>query len=124
MNVMDNISNSWEQGEGMATICVDFSKAFDSIEHMFIEKVLIFFNYGRNMINMVMTILRDREGMVILDGGYSKRFKIERGTPQGDRSSPYIFILCIEILILRLEKKGRNEEWRWNLTGNIRIDSG
>jgi exonuclease III len=106
MNVMDNISNSWEQGEGMATICVDFSKAFDSIEHMFIEKVLIFFNYGRNMINMVMTILRDREGMVILDGGYSKRFKIERGTPQGDRSSPYIFILCIEILILRLEKRG------------------
>jgi hypothetical protein len=92
MNVMDNISNSWEHGEGMATICVDFSKAFDSIEHVFIEKVLTYFNYGRNMTNMVMTILRDREGMVILDGGYSKRFRIERGTPQGDRSSPYIYI--------------------------------
>jgi hypothetical protein len=90
----------------MATICVDFSKAFDSIEHEFIEKVLRYFNFGRNMTNMVMTILRDREGMVILDGGYSKRFKIERGTPQGDRSSPYIFILCIEILIMKLEKKG------------------
>jgi hypothetical protein len=63
MNVMDNISNSWEHGEGMATICVDFSKAFDSIEHVFIGKVLAYFNYGRNMRNMVMTILRDREGI-------------------------------------------------------------
>jgi hypothetical protein len=51
------------------------------------------------MTNMVATILKAR---IIVEDGYSETFMILRGTPQGDRSSPYIFIICIEILLLKI----------------------
>ena len=45
---------------------------------------------------------------MLLTDGFSKKFDIKRGTPQGDRTSPYIFILCIEVLLLHL-KLGASE---------------
>ena len=74
----------------MGVLCVDFSKAFDCVEHEFINKVLVFFNYGENMVGMVKTILRGRKGRILMDLGVSDMFKVERGTPQGDKASPYI----------------------------------
>ena len=49
------------------------------------------------------TILRGRQGRILMDLGVSDMFKVERGTPQGDKASLYIFILCIEILFIKLE---------------------
>ena len=105
INIMDNISRSWVHKEKMGALCVDFSKAFDCVEHEFILKVLGFFNYGDNMVGMVKTILRNRQGRILMDHGVSDMFRVERGTPQGDKASPYLFILCIEILLIKLEKE-------------------
>ena len=44
VNIIDNISQSWSAGEKMGVLCVDFSKAFDSVEHTFIDNTLEFFN--------------------------------------------------------------------------------
>jgi hypothetical protein len=86
----------------MGVMCVNFKKAFDSVEHVAIEKTLRFFNFGEVMIKMVMTLLNGRSAGIILGNGYSKTFNIERGTPQGDRSSPYLFIICMEILLIKI----------------------
>ena len=55
---------------------------------------------------MVSTILRDRTARVKVEEGLSESFNIERSTPQRDRASPYIFILCIEILLIKLVHLG------------------
>jgi Reverse transcriptase (RNA-dependent DNA polymerase) len=112
MNVMDNISMAWGRGEEVGVLCVDFNKAFDSVEHNVILKVFEFFNFGQIMIKIISTLLRNRNGRVILTEGFSRDFKIERGTPQGDRSSPYIFILCIEVLLLKLEQLSQRDDIR------------
>ena len=49
------------------------------------------------------TILWNRQGRILMDHGVSDMFRVERGTPQGDKASPYLFILCIEILLIKLE---------------------
>jgi hypothetical protein len=54
------------------------------------------------MRGMVRTILNDRKARIILNDGYSNTFDIKRGTPQGDRSSPFIFIICMEILLIKI----------------------
>ncbi len=102
VNVMNSISRSWELGVPTGVMCVDFAKAFDSIEHAMIQNVLEFFGFGGVMCGMVMTLLNDRKSKIIFGSGYSGDIAIERGTPQGDRSSPYIFILCIEILLMKI----------------------
>jgi hypothetical protein len=103
MNILDNISQAWTGGEETGILCVDFNKAFDSVEHYVIKEVLEFFGFGEYMKNTILTLLKGRQGVVLLTDGFSKKFDIKRGTPQGDRTSPYIFILCIEILLLHLK---------------------
>jgi hypothetical protein len=96
----------------MGVMCVDFSKAFDSVEHEAVLKILDFFNFGPNMTGMVMTLLNGRKARVIMEGGYSEDIMIKRGTPQGDRASPYIFIIVTEFLLIKIrsmEGKGIDE---------------
>ena len=54
---------------------------------------------------MVETILNNREARVILGEEIGGIIKVNRGTPQGDRASPYLFILCIEILLIKIESE-------------------
>jgi hypothetical protein len=108
VNIMNSITRAWNIKQPTGIMCVDFSKAFDSVEHEVIGKVLKFFGFGDVMLTMVLTLLKDRKSRVILDEGYSESIVIERGTPQGDRSSPYIFILCIEILLIKLRLQHGN----------------
>ena len=103
INIMDRISGAWESGQSMGVLCVDFVKAFDSVEHEFIRNALLFFNFGNNMTGMVMAILTGRTARVLVGDGYSDSFSIARGTPQGDRSSPFIFIICIEVLLIMIK---------------------
>jgi hypothetical protein len=92
VNVMNSTGRAWELDIPTGIMCVDFAKAFDSVEHAMIKNVLEFFGFGEVMTGMVMTLLKDRKSRIILDGGYSEDIIIGRGTPQRDSSSPYIFI--------------------------------
>jgi hypothetical protein len=105
-NVLDGINESWVKEEQMGVLLVDFVKAFDSVEHEYIRKCLEHFNLGPVLIGMVMTLLRDRKASINMGSTYSKTFDIERGTPQGDRSSPYKFIIFLEILLIMIEMGG------------------
>jgi len=102
-NVIDSIADSWSKRDQMGSLMIDFVKAFDSIEHAFINQAMKFFGFGEIITGMVQTLLTDRRSCINLNNTHGKYFKIARGAPQGDRSSPYIFIICIEILILKLE---------------------
>jgi hypothetical protein len=108
VNVMSSIDRAWGLRIPTGVMCIDFAKAFDSVEHLMIRNVMKFFGFGEIMTGMVMTLLKDRKSRIILEDGYSGDIDIERGTPQGDRSSPYIFIMCIEILLMRINLEEGN----------------
>ena len=99
---------------------MDFSKAFDSVEHLFIDRVLEFYNFGPNMPKMVRTILSNREAKIIYGDRLGEPIKIDRGTPQGDKASPYLFILCIEILLIKINKENGGAVRGCEFNENIR----
>ena len=87
-------------------LLVDFFKAFDSVSWSFIQRCLEFFNFGEMIKKWIKTFYTDISSCVNVNGGYTSWFNVEIGCRQGDPSSPYLFLICAEILSLLI----RNNE--------------
>ena len=96
-------------------LLIDFEKAFDMLSWSFINKVLKIFNIGPSIINWITVLYTNSCSAVIQCGLLVPFFKLGPGCRQGDPVSPYLFILCAEILSIRI----RNNK---NIKG-IKIDN-
>ena len=85
-------------------IFLDFEKAFDSVEWSFVWKTLSSFNFGPSLISWIKLCYCSIESYVLNNGWASSYFTPERGVRQGCPISPYIFILCAEVLANKIRE--------------------
>ena len=85
-------------------VLIDFEKAFDSISWSFIIKALEFFNFGNDIRQWIQTFYSDIKSCVISNGLYSPWFCVARGVRQGDPLSPYLYLICAEVLSIMLRQ--------------------
>ena len=83
---------------------VDFEKAFDSVSWVFIRKALHFFNFPKTIVDMFNTLYHNPSSCITFNGQYSNWFKLGRGCRQGDPISPYLYLICAEIMSLMFRK--------------------
>ena len=85
---------------------------------MFLYKVLETFNLGPSIYQWIQTFYNENMSSVYINGYLSERFSISRGCRQGDPLSPYLFLLCAEILAVMLRQN--NHIKGIDIEGNIR----
>ena len=83
-------------------MAIDFEKAFDSIRHDYLLKVLQKFRFPIKFINLVKQFLNIGKSCLCIDFNYTKSFKITRGVRQGEPLSGLLFVIAIEPLLCTL----------------------
>ena len=79
-------------------ILVDFEKAFDTLDWKFIQKTFELCNFGEKILNWIKILQNGSKAIVSQNGYFSEPINLQRGCRQGDPVSPYIFVICAEIL--------------------------
>ena len=107
----DNIRLIYDLMDYLATkqlpgllLCLDFEKAFDSLDWCFMLKVLKAYGFGNSVCRWIETFYYDIKSRVIVNGQATQWFNVRRGCRQGDPISPYLFVLSVEILAIMIRE--------------------
>ncbi|XP_056864246.1 uncharacterized protein LOC130511334 [Raphanus sativus] len=85
-------------------IKTDMSKAYDRVEWSFMEALLLKFGFDAHWVNLVMKCVSTVSYQVLINGEARGYIKPSRGLRQGDPISPFLFILCTEVLISHIRQ--------------------
>jgi retron-type reverse transcriptase len=94
---------------------LDFEKAFDTVEHNTIIRMLQELGFPDKWVSSTKEILSTTQSSILLNGVPGKNFHCKRGVRQGDPLSPLLFVLAAELLQHVLNKAADRELLKYPL---------
>ena len=85
-------------------ISLDFEKAFDKVDHVFLAKTLSAFGFGSRYTNHVISSNSNSSAIVSNNGFFTSPIALERGIKQGGQQSSQHYDLIAEVLAIAIRK--------------------
>ena len=93
------IYDALEEGESTLAIYIDYSKAFDCLEHKILRTKLDHLGIRGPTLEFLCDFLRGRSQRVFYDGKYSDQLTLKYGCVQGSHLGPLMFLVYINDLV-------------------------
>ena len=103
--VSHTLQSALESGQEARIVQIDFSAAFDRVNHQGILYKLSHVGIGGSVLSVLMQFLANRSQYVLIDGCRSKLVNVVSGLPQSSVLGPFLFLLYTSELFSILENK-------------------
>ena len=98
MRATDDWRKALDLGQLVATVMIDLSKAFDTINHDLLLKKLNAYGIRGTELLWFTDYLAGRKQRVVVDGVSSEWAKVSMGVPQGSILGPLLFVISVNNL--------------------------
>ncbi|XP_010474601.1 PREDICTED: uncharacterized protein LOC104754160 [Camelina sativa] len=94
--------------EEFIAIKTDLSKAFDRVEWQFLDDAMQSLGFSEHWRAMIMECVSSVQYQVLINGSPYGDIRPTRGLRQGDPLSPYLFLICTEMLVKMFQHAENN----------------
>ena len=109
VKIADDIFKAVDQNTSVLVVLLDFSSAFDTIDHeLLLHKLYTFFGIRDNALQWFRSYLKDRKFFVKIGDVFSKGGDLDCGVPQGSILGPVLFTLYSQDIKGVIENHGLN----------------
>lgn len=91
LKITDDIIDAWDKGKLTCLVLLDYSRAFDTLNHDLLISKLRYVGLSEDSVNLFSSYLRNRFQAVEYEGRLSGWLPINRGVPQGSMLSPLLY---------------------------------
>lgn len=92
-DLVDDILRAQDNNKLSILILLDYTKAFDMLNHQILLATLSHLGFGMSAISLISSFLCDRKQQVVLGSVYSESAEVKTGVPEGSILGPLLYTL-------------------------------
>ena len=107
---LHHMKTSYTGKTGFKALKLDMSKAYDRVEWVFLEKILLKLGFHISWVSLIIECISTVSYSILVNGEPQGMISPTRGIRQGDPLSPYLFLFCAKGLNTILRRVADNGE--------------